>query len=174
MATTCPQCGTEAASDAARHCHECGARLGSPTAAPGDGEPAPGEPATTTHDPRTSGGRLSSETRNWAMAAHLSAFLGAWVFLAFAGPLVVWLLRRDDDPFVAEHAREALNFNLNLLLWLTAAIVFVVATIGFGVLVVVPIGLVIGLTWLILTVVAAVKASNGERYRYPLTIRFVS
>ncbi|MBW3562793.1 MAG: DUF4870 domain-containing protein, partial [Actinobacteria bacterium] len=95
-------------------------------------------------------------------------------FLAFAGPLVVWLLRRDDDPFVAEHAREALNFNLNLLLWLTAAIVFVVATIGFGVLVVVPIGLVIGITWLILTILAAVKASNGERYRYPLTIRFVS
>lgn len=117
---------------------------------------------------------MSSDTRNWAMAAHLSSFLGAWVFLAFVGPLVVWLLRRDDDPFVAEHAREALNFNLNLLLWLAAAIVFVVATIGFGLLVVIPIGLVIGLTWLILTVVAAVKASNGERYRYPLTIRFVS
>lgn len=147
MATTCPQCGTEAASDSARHCHECGA-------------------------PLVTG--LSSESRNWAVAAHLSAFIGAWVFLAFAGPMVVWLLRRDADPFVAEHAREALNFNLNLLLWLTAAIVFVVATIGFGLLVVIPIASVIGLTWLILTVVAAVKASNGEHYHYPLTIRFVS
>ncbi|MDQ4129757.1 MAG: DUF4870 domain-containing protein, partial [Actinomycetota bacterium] len=53
---------------------------------------------------------LPSEVRNWALAAHLSAFAGAWVALAFLGPFWVWLVKRDDHPFIAAHAREALNF----------------------------------------------------------------
>src|SRR5688572_15085172 len=59
---------------------------------------------------------LTSEERGWGVAAHLSAFVGAWVFLAFLGPLVVWLIGRERHPFIDHHAKEALNFNLTFLL----------------------------------------------------------
>lgn len=174
MTNPCPACGTEPASETARHCHECGAPLGrSATDAAGAGPPPP-PPQEPSFRPMQHPSGLSSETRNWAMAAHLSALLGAWVALAFVGPLVVWLLKREEHPFVEEHAREALNFNLNLLLWLVVGFVVVIVTLGLGILVVVPIAVAIAVTWLVLTVIAAVRAANGESYRYPLTIRFVS
>jgi uncharacterized Tic20 family protein len=111
---------------------------------------------------------LPGEVRNWAMAAHLSAFLGAWVALAFVGPLVIWLVKREEHPFIAMHAKEALNFNLSVLIY--AAVGFILAFLLIGI----PLLVVIGVVWLVLTVVAAVKASAGQPYRYPLTIRFVS
>ncbi len=110
----------------------------------------------------------STESRNWAMAGHLSSFV---VFLGVPipvlGPLVVWLLKRDDDAYAAFHAREALNFNLSVMLYGFVSAVLILALVGIAL---VPIVLV---TWFILTIVAAVKAANGERYRYPMTIRFV-
>lgn len=112
--------------------------------------------------------RLPEQVRNWAMGAHLSAFLGAWLALAFVGPLLVWLLKRDEHPFIAGHAKEALNFNISVLIYAFVGFVLVFVLIG------IPILIIIGISWIVLTVVAAVKASNGEEYRYPLTIRFVS
>jgi uncharacterized protein len=120
---------------------------------------------------------LSNETRNWALAAHLSAFLGAWAALAFVGPLVVWLLKREEHPYIAHHAREALNFNLSVLRYgvvlAILAIPIGLLTLGLGLL---PLILLVGalaLAWLVLTIIAAVAASNGEAYRYPLTVRLV-
>lgn len=111
---------------------------------------------------------LPSDSRNWAVFAHLSAIVAAFFALAFLGPLVIWLLRRHEDPFVEAHAREALNFNLTLLVWLVVAVILALVLVGFLLLAVVGIG------WLVLTVRAAVVAANGEPYRYPFTIRFVS
>ena len=102
------------------------------------------------------------------MGAHLSAFVGAWVALAFVGPLVVWLVKRDQDPFVAEHAKEALNFNLTFLIALVVSALLALVLIGFVLLAVVAVA------WIILTIIAAVRANNGEHYRYPLTIRFIN
>lgn len=118
--------------------------------------------------PSSASSGSSSQVRNWAVVAHLSAFVGAWVALAFVGPLVVWLIKRDEHPFVAMHATEALNFNLSLLIWLAVAVPLSLLLIG------IPLLITIGIAWLVLTVVAAVKAANGEEYRYPFTIRFVS
>ncbi|MCA1672917.1 MAG: DUF4870 domain-containing protein, partial [Actinobacteria bacterium] len=113
-------------------------------------------------------GELSSEVRNWALGAHLSAFLGAWFALAFLGPLVVWLVKRDEHPFIAMHAKEALNFNISVLIYAFVAFILLFLIIG------IPILIGIGIAWIVLTILGAVKASNGEAYRYPLTIRFVS
>lgn len=118
--------------------------------------------------PSSSPSELSSEVRNWALGAHLSAFLGAWLALAFLGPLVVWLVKRDEHPFIAMHAKEALNFNISILIYAFVSFILVFLIIG------IPMLIAIGIGWLVLTIVAAVKASNGEAYRYPLTIRFVS
>jgi uncharacterized protein len=121
---------------------------------------------------------LSSEVRNWGLAAHLSAYVGAWVALAFLGPLVVWLLKRDEHPFIDHHAKEALNFNLSFLLYGVVggiiALPLGLITLGIGLIPIVIIGAVLVVAWLILPIIAAIKAANGEGYRYPFTIRFVS
>jgi uncharacterized Tic20 family protein len=116
------------------------------------------DPVSTTADERT-----------WGMLAHLSAFscflippLGVVV-----GPLIVWLIKRDQSAFVADQGKEALNFNISVLL----------ALIACGVLVFVFIGILLGLAlfifWMTMTIVAAIKASEGIRYRYPITLRLV-
>jgi uncharacterized Tic20 family protein len=114
------------------------------------------------------------DSRTWALVAHLSAPLSMLVAMAFMGPLIVYLAKKDD-PFVRRHAAEALNFNLSFLIY---AVVLGFATfVGLlfvvGVLLI-PVLLGLGLLWIVLICVAAVKAGQGEEYRYPLTIRFVA
>lgn len=110
---------------------------------------------------------VTAEDRNWALAAHLSAIVGAWIFLGFIGPLVLLLIQGDRSPFVRAHTVEALNFNLSVLIYSIIGWVLLFVLIGFVVL-----G-ALGVLWLVCTVLAIVKASNGEPYRYPLTIRLV-
>ncbi len=92
---------------------------------------------------------------------------------AFVGPLIVWLVRKDADPYAAAHGRNALNFNLSVLLYAVGLLVLTLVTFGLGLLVALPAGLALGAAWLVLSVVGTVKAANDEPYRYPLTIPFV-
>ncbi len=118
---------------------------------------------------------IPSESRNWAMGAHLSAIAAVVVGgLSFLGPLVLWLVKKDDDAFVGYHAKEALNFNISVLIYVAAAVALSIATLGIGLIFVIPLGLIASVGWLIVTVIAAMKASNGESYRYPLTIRLIN
>lgn len=116
----------------------------------------------------------ASDTTTWAMAAHLTALAALLVGLPFMGPLVVYLAKKEN-PFVRRHAAEALNFNLSIMLYtivlaiVTIALLFVLV----GILLI-PLFLVLLAAWIIFVIVAAVAASRGEEYRYPLTIRFVS
>lgn len=122
----------------------------------------------------------SAEDRQWAMFAHLSALLGGLLTSAaggwgcFVGPLIIYLVKKDRSPFVAEHAREALNFNITVALVLVALILLSIVTLGIGLIIAIPLWIVVGVGWLVLTIIAAVKANNGERYRYPLTLRLIS
>ena len=142
-----------------------------PPPPPGSGPAVvPGRPSP--HDPSHPSG-LSSSLRTYGMLTHLSAFGGALVALAFVGPLIMWLVRRDEHPFIDHHGKEALNFNLSMLLYGVIGIVASVATLGIGLVVVAPAAVVFFVTWVVTTIVAAVKANNGEGYRYPLTIRFI-
>lgn len=113
------------------------------------------------------------DARNFALAAHLSALLSLFIGFPFVGPLVIYLVKRDD-PFVRAHAAEALNFNLSVMLYGIA--LFVVGLILLIVIVGVLVWLLLiplGIAWLVFVIIAAVKAGQGEAYRYPLTIRFV-
>ncbi|HEV2771789.1 MAG TPA: DUF4870 domain-containing protein [Thermoleophilaceae bacterium] len=115
--------------------------------------------------------------RDLVLAAHLSALVGLVGIPSPLGPLVVWLARRDAHPFVDAQAKEALNFNLSALLYAVAifvlGFVFTMATFGLAIIVLIPLVLAAMIAWLVLVVMAAVEASKGELYRYPLTIRFV-
>jgi uncharacterized Tic20 family protein len=120
-----------------------------------------------TYDPSASSAVVPAEDRNWAMGAHLSAFLAAYIALGFLGPLVVLLVRGDRSQFVRRHAVEALNFNITVLLYVVICVILAIVLIGFVLLI------ALGVLYVITVIVGAVRASSGEDYRYPLTIRFV-
>lgn len=115
--------------------------------------------------------------RQWAAGAHLAALILALVtswaagIAGAVGALAVWMIKRDDSPFAAEHAKEALNFNLSMFIYAIALVVATVVTLGLGALVTVPLGLVVAVVWLVCTLIAAFRAYDGQRYRYPITIR---
>ena len=111
--------------------------------------------------------RLDSTDRNFAMWMHVSVLLALFVVGPFAGvaPLILWLSRRDRSPFNDDHGREVVNMSI------TGVIVLGVGMVtGIGMLVL-PIWLIIILIGLIR---GAVAASNGEYFRYPMTIRFLT
>lgn len=115
----------------------------------------------------------STDSRNLGALAHLSALITLVGVPGFVGPLAVWLWQRERDPFAAEQARQALNFNLSLLIYVAAGVALSIVTIGLGLLIVVPATIVLAVGWLVLTVLAAIRAADGHPYRYPLTLELV-
>ena len=118
--------------------------------------------------------------RTWDVLSHLAAivFLLGVPFGNILGPLVVWLIKRSDSPSVDAHGKEALNFQISLTLYLMVAVGVTVGLmlvlIGFLLLPLLIIAaIVVPVLDLILIIIAAVKASNGEFYRYPLTLRLI-
>lgn len=105
----------------------------------------------------------TANARNIAVLTHL----GGIFFSAFPA-LLVWLLKKDDDPFVGEQAREALNFQVTVLLAYLISYALLLVLVGF---------VLVALVWmanLLLCIVAAVKASRGETWRYPCSLRLIS
>jgi uncharacterized Tic20 family protein len=126
---------------------------------PGPYGPPPGAPYGY-----APGSQLSpNDERNWAIAAHLST-----IVIQFLGPLLVMLIQGPKSPFVRAHAVEALNFNISVTIYFVVSFILVFAIVG---LLLMPAVLI---TWLVCTIIATVKASKGEFYRYPLTIRLVT
>ena len=112
---------------------------------------------------------VPAEERTWGMVAHLAALAGIVIPLGNVfGPLVVWLARREGSRFVGEQAKEALNFNITIAF--AALACFILTWLFVGVLLFAA----LALYWLAMTIVAAVKASEGIRYRYPFALRLVS
>lgn len=120
------------------------------------------------------------DQRQWAMFAHLSALIGGIVTSGWAGsvgcfigPLIIWLVKKDTMPFVDDQAKEALNFNISVAIIFLVLWFLTIGTLGLGIVLTGPLMVLFGLAWLVLTIVAAVKANQGERYRYPFTLRLV-
>lgn len=105
---------------------------------------------------------LSQENKLLVIGAHLRG-----VFLPLLAPLIIWLVKKDEDELVADQALEALNFQITLLI--AFLICAALTCIGIG-LVLMPI---VGVIGLVLMIMAAVKASNGARYPYPFALRLV-
>ncbi len=112
---------------------------------------------------------VPSDARNWAMFSHLAAlvgFLGNGVGF-IVGPLVVWLVKRDDHPFIDEQGKEALNFQITMFIafFVSGILVFV----GIGLILL----LILGALEIVMPIVAGMKAKDGVHYRYPLTLRLI-
>ncbi|NLT15568.1 MAG: DUF4870 domain-containing protein [Clostridiales bacterium] len=105
----------------------------------------------------------------WGMLCHLTS-LAAYIGIPFGhilGPLIVWLIKKDEDPFVDDQGKESLNFQISMTLYILIAALFIVVLIG----ILLVIALVI--LHIVLVVIASIRAYKGELYRYPLTIRFI-
>lgn len=108
------------------------------------------------------------EARQWAMFCHFAAFLGLVIpFGNLLGPLIIWQIKKDLDPFVDAQGKEALNFQISVALAALLCFLLMVVVIGFPLLVLVSIGA------LVLTIIAGIKANEGQAYRYPFAWRLV-
>lgn len=105
----------------------------------------------------------SSDDKIWIILCHLSLLLGVGLLL----PLIVYLVKKDDSPAIGEQAREALNFHISVYLYGIVCFILVFVVIGAFLL---PL---LGLFSAVFAIVAAIKASEGKPYRYPMTIRLV-
>jgi uncharacterized Tic20 family protein len=109
-----------------------------------------------------------AQERNWAMAAHLMAFLGYLIpFGNFLGPLIVYLTQKEKSEFIEEQALESMNFQLNLTIALFLAFMSLWIFIG---VILLP-ALVLGS--IALVIMAAIASSKGDHYRYPFCFRFI-
>jgi uncharacterized Tic20 family protein len=140
---------------------------------PGPGEP-PGPPSVPpVAGPGQVDREVNRDARMWAMLCHLAGL----AFLLPAtpgvgsviGPLVLWLIKKDQYPFVDEQGREAVNFQITMLIYGLVAGLLMFACVGFFLL---PAVVVVDI---VLIIVAAIKANDGHHYRYPypLIIRFI-
>lgn len=111
---------------------------------------------------------LSETERNWAMLCHLSSFAGYFFpFGGIIGPLICWLSRKDESLWVNVNGKASLNFQLSMLLYMVLALPLCFIIIG------IPIEIFLAVLELVCVIIASVKASKGESYRYPLTIPFI-
>ena len=110
----------------------------------------------------------SQKVRQWAMFCHLSALLGIWIpFGNLIGPLILWQMKREKDPFIDAQGKEALNFQITVAIASLICFLLMLLLIGFVLIVILGIGA------LVLTIIAGVKANEGYPYRYPFTWRLI-
>jgi len=110
----------------------------------------------------SSGGTPSKDAHTMAMLAHLLGIL-TW----FVGPLIIWLIKKDEDAFIDDQGKEALNFQI------TVGIIYVICTATSCFVIPIFIMMGVGIAALVLAILAAVKTNDGVAYRYPYALRLI-
>ena len=130
---------------------------------------------TYTKAPPAPSGTPSAEERQWGLFGHLSSLAGLFTggIGNIIGPLIIWLVKKDTMPFAADQAKEALNFNITLLIVGVVLIVVTLVTFFIAAIITIPLGILLGIAWLVLTIIGAMRANEGVAYRYPFTLRLV-
>jgi uncharacterized Tic20 family protein len=116
-----------------------------------------------------------SQARTWNMLCHLSALAGFVIpFGHILGPLIVWQIKKNEIPSVDIHGKASLNFQITVTIavFVGAFAAAILAFIGIGFLLI-PLVMLLGLAGLILAIIAGIKASNGEDYKYPYSFELV-
>ena len=110
----------------------------------------------------------SKDERTWTMLCHFSAFAGLiFPFGNFLAPLIIWLIKKEEMPFVEDQGKEVLNFQISMTIYLLISGILCIILIGIPII----IGLVI--FSFIITIIAAISANDGKSYRYPINLRLI-
>jgi uncharacterized Tic20 family protein len=111
----------------------------------------------------------AKQSNMWGMLCHLTALAGiiGIPFGNIIGPLVVWLVKKEEFPFVDEQGKESLNFQISMTIYAVVAGLLCFVLIG------IPLLILIWLVDLVLIIIASLKANEGKSYRYPVTIRLL-
>jgi hypothetical protein len=112
---------------------------------------------------------IARDARKWAMICHiisLVGLLGNGVGYLLA-PLIVWLLKKEDDPFIDEQGKEVVNFQITMIIAVLICLPLAFVIIG------IPLLVLIAILMTVFPIIAAIKANDGEHYRYPLSYRFI-
>ena len=110
----------------------------------------------------------TKDEKTWAMLCHFSSFAGLiFPFGNFLAPLIIWLIKKEELPFVADQGKEVLNFQISITIYLLISGILCIILIGIPIV----IGLVI--FCFIITIIAAISANDGKSYRYPINLRLI-
>ncbi|EPJ77131.1 MULTISPECIES: DUF4870 domain-containing protein [Pseudomonas] len=110
----------------------------------------------------------SPEIRQWAMFCHFASFFGLiFPFGNLLGPLIIWQIKKEADPFIDAQGKEALNFQITVSIAAMICMLLMVVVIGF------PLLILVGVGALVLTIIGGLKANDGLAYRYPFTWRLI-
>ena len=140
--------------------------------APPPADPPAGDPVVPTDAPPASGvalgqGKLAeTDEKTMSMLAHI---LGGVTNIV--GPLIIWLVKKDDSPFVDDQGKEATNFQITVLIGYVVATILGVVTGGCASLILYP---ALGIASLIFAILGGVEANKGVVYRYPFALRLIS
>ena len=139
-------------------------------------QPVSSEPAASPQQPVNAqptevSEEVNKDARMWAMFCHLAGLAGFVVPVILSGiiaPLIIWQIKKDDHPFIDEHGKEALNFQISIGIYALVSLLLIpVFCIGAFLLT------AVGIFNLVFLLIAAIKSNNGFHYRYPLCIRFI-
>jgi len=112
---------------------------------------------------------VNKDARMWAMICHLAGLAG--IILPASGnivaPLIIWQIKKDNNPFIDEQGKEAVNFQISMSIYFIASVILTFICVG------VPLIIATIIVFFVFLLIAAVKANNGYHYRYPLTMRFI-
>ena len=115
----------------------------------------------------------SPEEKQWKVILHLSALAGLIIPTAgnIIAPLVIWLIKKPELPGLDAEGKKVLNFQISYAIYMFASVVL--AVVGSCFIIPIALPLVVGIAWLVFTIIGGVKASNGESYEFPLTIKML-
>jgi uncharacterized protein len=113
-------------------------------------------------------GSVNKEERTWGMLCHLLALSGFLVpFGSIIGPLIIWLIKKDEMEFVNDQGKESINFQLTMLIAFIISAILMLILIGFVLMI------ILAIFDVVVIIIASIKANDGIRYRYPYAIRFL-
>ena len=113
-------------------------------------------------------GSVNKEERTWGMLCHLLALSGFIVpFGSIIGPLIIWLIKKDEMEFVDDQGKESINFQLTMLIAFIISAILMLVVIGFLLMA------ILAIFDVVVIIIASIKANDGIRYRYPYAIRFL-
>ena len=113
----------------------------------------------------------SSQARQWSMWIHLSGLCHYFVPIPGAGvilPLILWQVKKDESPYIDEQGKEAVNFQISILLYVVVSFVLCIVLIG------IPLLISVLVFQLVASIIGGVRANDGHLIRYPMTIRWIS